>query len=113
MKNFDGDVSELGLDFTVVNNDLGEAQIEELKPGGRDITVDNLNRIEYIHLMADYRLNRQMRTHCSAFREGLADVINIDWLRMFDHNELQVLISGAEVPIDIDDLRRHTNYTGL
>ena len=75
--------------------------------------VDNLNRIEYIHLMADYRLNRQIRTHCSAFREGLADVINIDWLRMFDHNELQVLISGAEVPIDLDDLRRHTNYTGL
>ena len=29
LKKYDGDVGELGLDFTVVNNDLGEAQIEE------------------------------------------------------------------------------------
>ena len=32
----------------------------ELKPGGRDIVVTNQNRIEYIHLMADYRLNKQV-----------------------------------------------------
>ena len=54
----------------------------------------------------------QIRPHCNAFRSGLNDVVNIDWLRLFDHNELQVLISGAQVPIDIDDLRQHTNYSG-
>ena len=54
----------------------------------------------------------QIHKHCQAFSKGLADVVNIDWLRMFDHNELQVLISGAPVPIDIEDLRRHTNYGG-
>ena len=53
-------MSELGLDFTVVNNELGEAQVEELKPGGKDIPVTSANHIEYIHLMADYRLNRQV-----------------------------------------------------
>ena len=37
-------------------------QVDELKHGGRDIQVDNSNRIEYIHLMADYRLNRQVRS---------------------------------------------------
>ncbi len=47
-----------------------------------------------------------------AFRNGLADVIDLDWVRMFDHQELQVLISGASIPIDVDDLRRHTNYSG-
>ena len=36
-------------------------QVEELKPGGRDIPVTSLNKIEYIHLMADYRLNKQVR----------------------------------------------------
>ncbi len=55
----------------------------------------------------------QIRPHCEAFRRGLADVVNIEWLRMFDHNELQILISGASVPIDIDDLRLHTNYSGM
>ena len=47
-----------------------------------------------------------------AFRSGLASVVDIDWLRMFDHNELQFLISGANVPIDLEDLKRNTNYTG-
>lgn len=27
LKSYDGDVEELGLNFTVVNNDLGEAQV--------------------------------------------------------------------------------------
>ena len=54
----------------------------------------------------------QIRVQCEAFREGLSDVINIEWLRMFNSNELQVLISGAPVPIDIDDLRRFTVYSG-
>ena len=31
---------------------------------------------------------------------------------MFDHRELQTLISGARIPIDIQDLRQHTNYSG-
>ena len=60
LRNYEGDMSELGLDFTVVNNELGEAQVEELKPGGKDIPVTSANHIEYIHLMADYRLNRQV-----------------------------------------------------
>lgn len=31
---------------------------------------------------------------------------------MFDTRELQVLISGAQTPIDLDDLMNHTTYTG-
>ena len=34
--------------------------MEELKPGGKDIIVTNSNKIEYIHLMSNYRLNRQV-----------------------------------------------------
>ena len=35
-------------------------KVEDLKPGGRDIPVTSSNKIEYIHLMADYRLNKQV-----------------------------------------------------
>ncbi|XP_076073361.1 ubiquitin-protein ligase E3C-like [Mytilus galloprovincialis] len=112
LKTYDGDVADLGLDFSVVNNDFGQTKIEELKPGGRDIAVNNNNKIEYIHLMADYKINKQIRQHCTAFRQGMADLINLEWLRMFDHQELQVLISGALVPVDIADLKHHTNYSG-
>ncbi|XP_042783162.1 ubiquitin-protein ligase E3C isoform X2 [Panthera leo] len=112
LKSYEGDVEELGLNFTVVNNDLGEAQVVELKFGGKDIPVTSANRIAYIHLVADYRLNRQIRQHCLAFRQGLANVLNLEWLRMFDQQEIQVLISGAQVPISLEDLKSFTNYSG-
>ncbi|KAG8573428.1 hypothetical protein GDO81_012404 [Engystomops pustulosus] len=112
LKSYEGDVEELGLNFTVVNNDLGEAQVVELKLGGKDIPVTSANRIAYIHLVADYRLNKQIRQHCLAFRQGLANVVNLEWLRMFDQQEIQVLISGAQVPICLDDLKSFTNYSG-
>lgn len=31
---------------------------------------------------------------------------------MFNSKELQVLISGAEIPVDVEDLKQHTNYAG-
>ncbi|XP_061709126.1 ubiquitin-protein ligase E3C [Cydia pomonella] len=106
------DVPDLGLDFTIVSDELGEQRIEELKPGGSNIPVTSENRIEYIHLVADYKLNRQIRSQCNAFKRGLTSVVNAEWLRMFSCRELQLLISGAEVPIDLDDLRAHTQYAG-
>lgn len=105
-------MADLGLDFTVAHHELGETRVEELKPGGANITVNSSNRIEYISLMADYRLNKQIRKHCIAFREGLNNVLHIEWLFMFSNVELQVLISGAEIPVDLDDLRLHVKYGG-
>ncbi|XP_050541390.1 ubiquitin-protein ligase E3C isoform X2 [Daktulosphaira vitifoliae] len=112
LKNYDGDVVDLGLDFTIVIDEFGQTRVEDLKPNGANITVTNQNRIEYIHLMADYKLNVQIRKQCYFFKQGLANVIPLDWLHMFSNHEVQVLISGAEVPVDIEDLKLHTNYVG-
>lgn len=112
LKAYDGDVEELGLDFTVVENELGETSVVDLEPNGSNIVVNASNRIKYISLMADYKLNRQIRQQCAAFRKGLANVINLEWLYMFSNKELQVLISGAEIPVDINDLRNHAKYGG-
>ncbi|KPI95020.1 Ubiquitin-protein ligase E3C [Papilio xuthus] len=106
------DVPDLGLDFTVLTDELGEQRTEELKPGGANIPVTAENRIEYIHLVADYKLNRQIRSQCNAFKRGVTSVVSAEWLRMFSCRELQLLISGAEVPIDLDDLKRNTHYAG-
>ncbi|KAF7992978.1 hypothetical protein HCN44_005759 [Aphidius gifuensis] len=112
LKSYSGDVSDLGLDFTVLSDELGERRIDELKPKGSQITVTNDNRIEYIHLMADYKLNKEIRPQCYAFKQGIANVIPLEWLQMFNNKEMQVLISGAQIPVDVDDLKIHTNYTG-
>lgn len=37
LKSYEGDVEELGLNFTVVNNDLGEAQVSTARPGRRGL----------------------------------------------------------------------------
>jgi ubiquitin-protein ligase E3 C len=68
LKNYDGDVQDLGLDFTIVSEEIGQAHVAEMKPGGKNINVTNENRIEYIHLVADFKLNRQIRSQCAAFR---------------------------------------------
>lgn len=112
LKSCKGDVADLGLDFTVLSDELGERRIDELKPSGANIPVTNHNRIEYIHLMADYKLNKQIRAQCFAFKQGIGSVVPLDWLQMFNNKELQVLISGAQIPVDVADLMLHTNYTG-
>src|SRR5580698_691498 len=37
----------------------------------------------------------------------------MDDCRMFNQQELQLLLGGVNTPIDLEDLRRNTNYGGL
>jgi ubiquitin-protein ligase E3 C len=32
---------------------------------------------------------------------------------MFNQQEIQILLGGVNAPVDLDDLRAHTNYGGL
>lgn len=60
MQHYEGDVKELSLDFTVTEESLGKRHLIELKPGGRDTCVTDENKMQYVHAMADYKLNRQV-----------------------------------------------------
>uniref|UniRef100_A0A5K3G2V2 HECT-type E3 ubiquitin transferase n=1 Tax=Mesocestoides corti TaxID=53468 RepID=A0A5K3G2V2_MESCO len=112
LKTYEGNVRDLELDFTTVQSAFGESRVIELKPGGSSIPVTNATRVEYVHLVANYKLNRQIYRQSKAFIAGMADVLFLDWLRLFDAEELQVLISGADMDIDVDDLKAHTHYVG-
>lgn len=112
LRDYKGDVQDLGLDFTNVTSDLGETRIVDLKPNGRNIPVTNDNRLEYIHILADLKLNVQIKKQCAAFREGLDSVVPLLWLRLFNHQELQVIIGGNTSAIDLADLQAHTLYGG-
>ena len=74
--------------------------------------MTSANYIEYIHKVADYRLNKQLRKQSVSFRAGVADVLPISWLAMFHPTELQTLLSGASMPVDVEDLKAHTKYGG-
>ncbi|CAA0829703.1 E3 ubiquitin-protein ligase UPL7 [Striga hermonthica] len=112
VKHYDGDVKDLSLDFTVTEESLGKRHVIELKPGGKDICVTNENKLQYVHAMADYKLNRQILPFSNAFYRGLTDLISPSWLKLFNSSEFNQLLSGGDHDIDVDDLREHTQYTG-
>ena len=55
-------------------------QVVELKPGGRDIPVTNDNIIDYIQLMADYRLNKQVSPRNPSFLLVHLILLQKQWL---------------------------------
>ncbi|KAM2242414.1 hypothetical protein ACFX1S_009374 [Malus domestica] len=112
VKHYDGDVEELCLDFTVTEESFGKRHVIELKPGGKDTTVTNKNKMQYIHAIADYKLNRQIFPFSNAFYRGLADLISPSWLKLFNAGEFNQLLSGGNHDIDVHDLRKNTRYTG-
>jgi ubiquitin-protein ligase E3 C len=132
LNNLKENVEELDLNFTVDINEFGETRSVELKPGGKEIAVTIENKIEYIHLLADYKLNRQVKRLCTthllapnrfyfvekineqviAFKNGMSNIIDLDFLRLFNFHELQNLISGSDETIDVDDWQRNTVYSG-
>ncbi|XP_030974239.1 E3 ubiquitin-protein ligase UPL6 [Quercus lobata] len=112
LKHYEGDISELELYFVIVNNEYGEQTEDDLLPGGRNLRVTNENVITFIHLVANHRLNFQIRQQSSHFLRGFQQLIQKDWIDMFNEHELQLLISGSLESLDVDDLRLHTNYAG-
>lgn len=112
VKNYDGDVKELSLDFTVTEESFGKRHVVELKSGGKDISVTNENKMQYIHAMADYKLNQQILLFSNAFYRGLTDLISPSWLKLFNASEFNQLLSGGNYDIDIDDFKSNTRYTG-
>ena len=82
-------------------------------PGGADIPVTVENRHEYIALVCKYKLDTQISEQSKAFFNGLADIIDQKWIRMFDQHELQQLLGGEETPIDMNDLRENCSITGF
>lgn len=118
LKDYPGDVSELGFDFTVEDqvSRLGQpvkTVTRKLIINGDQTPVSNDNRLLYISYMARHRLVVQPSLQTTAFLRGLRAIIRPSWLSMFNQSELQRLVGGDSSEIDIGDLRRNTVYSGL
>ncbi|KAK4770469.1 hypothetical protein SAY87_031001 [Trapa incisa] len=112
LKNYKGNLSELELYFVIVNNEYGEQREEQLVPNGKDQHVTNENVIAFVRLVANHRLNLQIRQQSVHFLRGLHQLIWKEWIDMFNEHELQLLISGSLESLDVDDLRDNANYAG-
>lgn len=112
LKHYEGDVEDLCLDFTLTEEFGGKRIVHELRPGGKNISVTNENKLHYVHAIADYKLNRQIIPFSNAFYRGLSDLISPSWLSLFNANEFNQLLSGGSQDFDVDDLRNNSKYTG-
>ena len=53
----------------------------DLMPNGSNIPVTRENRLQYIYLVAHYRLTKQIKKQSAAFFEGLSEIIDAKWIR--------------------------------
>lgn len=118
LKNYPGDVSDLGIDFTIADQisppgDPVKTVTKKLIANGDQTYVTNDNRLLYISYVARHRLIVQPSIQTTAFLSGLRSIIRPNWLSMFNQSELQRLVGGDSSEIDIEDLRQHTVYGGL
>ena len=80
-----------------------------MKPDGRNIPVTEENKQEYVNLITEQRLTEAIRQQIEAFDSGFSDVIPKELIRIFNEQELELLISGLP-DIDIDDWKNNTEY---
>ena len=109
------DVQELGLYFEIdkVHPVTGKIlSTEELIPSGHNIPVTNKNVSLYMNRIANFKLNNEIYASSKAFLRGFRQMIPSNWIRMFNPTELQMLISGEQRPIDLEDLKNNVTYSG-
>lgn len=105
------EVEGLCLTFTVSVEELGVMKETELIPNGRNTSVTKQHVPYYIHLVTDFKLNRQAAAQINAFRTGLSSVISPAILQLFDCHETTKLICGNDGGrIDVEDWKRNTTY---
>ncbi|CAL5360852.1 unnamed protein product [Camellia sinensis] len=98
------DTSKLELYFVIVNIEYGEQTEAELLPGGKSIRVTNENVITFIHLIANHRLNSQIRQQRGKASRTLSWWCFNPGIAMEEFSQLGVgsiiLTSGTLSPMD-------------
>ncbi|KAF5292290.1 hypothetical protein FQA39_LY03324 [Lamprigera yunnana] len=103
----------LGLDltFSVDEDSFGHTLQHELKPNGANISVDNTNKDEYINCVIKWRFVERVQDQMNAFLEGFSDLVPLNVIKIFDENELELLMCGIQ-NVDVKDWKQNTLYKG-
>ncbi|XP_039539861.1 E3 ubiquitin-protein ligase NEDD4a isoform X1 [Pimephales promelas] len=105
----ENDPTELDLRFAIDEELFGQTHQRDLKPGGADIVVNDTNKKEYIHLVMQWRFVDRIQRQMTAFKEGFYELIPLDLIKIFDENELELLMCGLG-DVDVNDWRENTKY---
>uniref|UniRef100_A0A8C0YNT4 E3 ubiquitin-protein ligase NEDD4-like n=1 Tax=Cyprinus carpio carpio TaxID=630221 RepID=A0A8C0YNT4_CYPCA len=105
----ENDPTELDLRFCIDEDNFGQTYQVDLKPSGSDMVITNDNKKEYIDLVIQWRFVNRVQKQMNAFLEGFTELIAIDLIKIFDENELELLMCGLG-DVDVNDWRQHTIY---
>jgi E3 ubiquitin-protein ligase HUWE1 len=83
----------------------------ELKENGASIPVTDDNKAEYVDLVVEHKLHRQIERQTDAFCQGFYELIAQRELKVFDAWELDSVICGQEA-VDVADWQRHCDFGG-
>lgn len=105
----ENDPTELDLRFCIDEENFGQTYQVDLKPNGSEMVVTNDNKREYIDLVIQWRFVNRVQKQMNAFLEGFTELIPIDLIKIFDENELELLMCGLG-DVDVNDWRQHSLY---
>jgi E3 ubiquitin-protein ligase NEDD4 len=95
--------------FSVTEDCFSEHVVVELRPGGANLPVMEVNREDYVGFVVAHRIVGCISEQFCAFMDGLGDVLLLELMHIFDEHELELLIGGM-TEIDMDDWTRFTDY---
>lgn len=107
----DNDPADLELTFSLDDSIFGETQNVELIPGGANIAVTEENKEEYIEAVISWRFVNRIEKQMNQILKGVQEVVPSNLLRLFDANELELLMCGLQ-KIDVKDWKANTIYKG-
>lgn len=107
----DNDAEILHQSFCETIDFFGKATIHDLIPNGRNIEVTNENKKEYIQMVSFFKLYTSIKDQIDSFLKGFYELVPRKLISIFDHGELELLISGLPT-IDVDDMKSNCDYTG-
>uniref|UniRef100_A0A6J0UKE8 HECT-type E3 ubiquitin transferase n=1 Tax=Pogona vitticeps TaxID=103695 RepID=A0A6J0UKE8_9SAUR len=105
----ENDPTELDLMFCIDEENFGQTYQVDLKPNGSEVMVTNENKREYIDLVIQWRFVNRVQKQMNAFMEGFTELLPLDLIKIFDENELELLMCGLG-DVDVNDWRQHTIY---
>ncbi|ULU09841.1 hypothetical protein L3Y34_014309 [Caenorhabditis briggsae] len=107
----DNDPADLELTFSLDDSIFGETQNVELIPGGANVAVTEENKEEYIEAVISWRFVNRIEKQMNQILKGVQEVVPSNLLRLFDANELELLMCGLQ-KIDVKDWKANTIYKG-
>ena len=95
--------------FVVQIQEFGLSEIRDLITNGRNISVTEENKKEYVKLVCQMKMTGAIRKQIDSFLEGFYEIIPKRLISIFNEQELELLISGLP-SIDLDDLKSNSEY---